>query len=90
MTGQNKQYIEFAGKIAELADDEQYDHTTRLNGTAIAAAAFLADYTVDLDGNVRTHELAEATAQFVQTLQQATKFAAEQLKNLINENSQGE
>lgn len=76
-------HVQFAGLIVELADKEKYDFGTIFSGLAIAAASYLADYTVDSEGNVRTEDVDEATAKFVQTLQQATKFATEQVKQIV-------
>lgn len=77
------QHVQFAGLIAELADKEQYDFSTIFNGLAVASASYLVDYTVDLDGNVDTEELAKATAQFVETVLRANIFASEQVKHII-------
>jgi len=77
------QYVQFAGQIAELVDKEQYDFTTVLNGLAIASASFLVDYVVDLDGNVRTSDIDEASARFVQVMQEGIKFATEQVKQIV-------
>lgn len=78
-----QQHVQFAGLIAELADREQYDFSTIFNGLAIAAASYLVDYTVDLDGNVKAEDLAEATAKFVETLQKANVYASEKVKQII-------